>query len=552
MSDERQRVRTTSAIWLLIGIIFGAAATGGLILALSVWLRGEGPVVALGPPRYVEELAAGLGHTYQGEFHFFVGGGAAVFDCDQDLKPDVFIAGGENQAGLYENRSVPGESIRFSRQVSPVTDLVDVTGAYPVDVDSDGFVDIAVLRLGENVMLRGRGDCTFERANELWGIDGGDDWTVAFSATWQVGDAMPTLAFGNYLRLSEGGERDECEDHRLFEPVDSGYGTPRALSPGYCTLSILFSDWSRSGSADLRMTNDRHYYVGGHEQLWNLADSPPREFTSSDGWEELQIWGMGIASQDIDGDSLPEIFLTSQGDNKFQTLAGDADRPEYTDIALAANATAHRPFSGDTLRPSTAWHAEFDDVNNDGLFDLFVTKGNVEAQEDFAVEDPNNLMIGQPNGTFEEGAEAAGLIDYSRSRGGAVADFDQDGLLDVLVVERREPVRIWRNVGQVSGEQSGNWIQLHIGQPGPNRFAVGAWIEIRSGSLGSTREVTVGGGHASGDLGWTHFGLGPYDEAEARVVWPDGATSDWVRLEANDRFMWERGSPPLRFDPPRD
>ena len=81
----------------------------------------------------------------------------------------------------------------------PETDLTKVTGAYPIDIDGDGNVDLAVLRLGENVVLRGLGGCRFERANETWGIDGGDDWTTAFSAKWEGSAALPTLAFGNYL-----------------------------------------------------------------------------------------------------------------------------------------------------------------------------------------------------------------------------------------------------------------------------------------------------------------------------------------------------------------
>ena len=89
---------------------------------------------------------------------------------------------------------------------------------------------------------------------------------------------------------------------------------------------------------------------------------------------------MGIASQDVTGDGLPEVFLTSQGDNKLQTLAAGTERPEYRDIALRLGVTAQRPYTGGDILPSTAWHPEFADVNNDGVSDLLVTKGNVDAQ----------------------------------------------------------------------------------------------------------------------------------------------------------------------------
>ena len=70
------------------------------------------------------------------------------------------------------------------------------------------------------------------------------------------------------------------------------------------------------------------------------------------------------------------------------------------------------------MLPSTAWHAEFQDVNNDGFIDLFVTKGNVEAMPDFAAKDPSNLLLGQGDGTFSEGAEAAGIVSFARARRG--------------------------------------------------------------------------------------------------------------------------------------
>ncbi|HZD24192.1 MAG TPA: VCBS repeat-containing protein, partial [Acidimicrobiia bacterium] len=411
----------TAKAMLFLGLVAGAAITGAVVYGVASVVRGDDQVAAFGAPLFQERTgSSGLDHIYDGEFDFFVGGGVASFDCNSDQMPELFIAGGANPASLYVNTGQVGGDIEFSRLESDETDLRFVTGAYPLDIDSDGFTDLAVLRHGENVLLRGRGACRFERSNDIWGVDGGDRWTVGFSATWEGEAAWPTMAFGNYLRIKESGDRDECEDHFLFRPGPNGYDQPVVLSPGFCTLSLLFSDWKRTGRADLRMTNDRHYYTDGDEQLWDMSADPPAPYTKDDGWRPLKIWGMGIASHDLDGDQMPEVFLTSQGDNKLQTLADGADGPTYTDIALTAGVTAHRPFAGDTLRPSTAWHAEFDDVNNDGLIDLFVTKGNVEAQPDFADRDPNNLLIGRPDGTFVEGAESAGLLDYNRSRGAAV------------------------------------------------------------------------------------------------------------------------------------
>ena len=440
----------------------------------------------------------------------------------------------------------------------PATDLKRVVGAYPVDIDGDGWIDLAVLRYGENVLLRGLGDCRFERANEAWGYDGGDAWTTAFSAKWEGSAKLPTLAFGNYLDLSRGRQLATCADNEMVRPREGGtaYAEAIPLTPGWCTLSILFSDWDRSGRGDLRLTNDRHYYLDGEEQLWRVAEGePPRLYTHEEGWQQMRIWGMGIASYDVTGDGLPEVFLTSQGDNKLQTLAGGAAQPHYRDIALQTGVTAPRPYAGGDVLPSTAWHPEFQDVNNDGVVDLFVTKGNVEAMPDFAAKDPSNLLLGNADGTFSESGDAAGIVSFTRSRGAAVVDLNLDGMLDIVEVNRRENVSLYRNVGSGDASQPsamGDWISVRLEQPGPNRDAIGSWIEVRTGDRTIERELTVGGGHASGELGWIHFGLGGADGAEVRVRWPDGEMGPWLALTANRFATIERGATAPRLWTPQD
>jgi hypothetical protein len=258
---------------------------------------------------------------------------------------------------------------------------------------------------------------------------------------------------------------------------------------------------------------------------------------------------MGIASYDVTGDGYPEYYLTSQADNKLQTLADGPSRPTYRDIALPRGVLGTRPFVGDTKLPSTAWHAEFQDVNNDGFIDLFVAKGNVESMPDYAAKDPSNLFLGQPDGTFKEGAEAAGILSYARGRGAALADLNLDGLLDLVEVNRRENVSVWRNVG--SGDASrpkpmGDWLALQLEQPGTNRDAIGSWVEVKAGERTLRREVTVGGGHAGGQLGWIHFGLGSADTAQVRVQWPDGEQGPWQDVTANQLVVVERGASEAR------
>jgi enediyne biosynthesis protein E4 len=542
---------------IALGIGIGVVALGAA--AMLPRLGTSTPTAALPAPHFVEEaVAAGLDHRYDGDFMYFVGGGVAIFDCDDDGRQDLYIAGGEEPAALFRNESPLGGALAFAPVPGSETDLTQVVGAYPIDVDGDAIDDLAVLRLGENVLLRGRGDCAFERANEAWGYDGGSAWTAAFSATWESPDTLPTLAFGNYLEPASVEEGTYvCDDHELVRPTAGGtsYGPPSALTPGWCTLSMLFSDWDRSGRRDLRASNDRHYYRFGQEQLWRVEpNEPPQPWTREEGWQVVRIWGMGIASYDLTGDGYPEVYLTSQADNKLQTLADGPNQPNYEDIAIRSNANANKPYAGDVEMLSTAWHAEFQDANNDGLVDLFVSKGNVEAQPDYAARDPSSLLIGQPDGTFQEGGIEAGIATFGRARGAGLADLNLDGLLDLVIVNRSENVSLWRNVGAGSDEAPqpmGNWLALRLADDGANRDAIGAWIEVKVGDRVLSREVTVGGGHAGGQLGWIHFGIGEAESASVTVTWPDGEAGPPVEVEANTFSSLERGvEAPIRWQVP--
>ncbi len=535
-SRRRRRRAVAAGAALLIAI-------GGAAVVISDTGNSDDPPVAAPAPRFVDATPeSGIEHSYTGGFDHYVGGGVAAFDCDDDGRTDLYFAGGSSPAALYRNRTPTAGALTFDAVPSPITDLTSVTGAYPIDIDSDGRLDLVVLRHGENTVLRGVGDCEFEPATEALGIDGGDDWTAAFSATWEGDNRLPTLAFGTYLNA----DRTTCGDSQLVRPAGDSYAPATELTPGYCALSMLFSDWSRTGQRDLRVANDRHYYLDGSEQMWAVPpDADPYLYTRADGWLPLQVWGMGLASRDLTGDGRPEVFVTSQGDNKLQTLDDGATGPTYRDIALRRGVTAQRPYAGGDVLPSTAWHPEFEDVNNDGIVDLFVTKGNVEGQTDHAMRDPNNLLIGQVDGTFVEGAEVAGIVDFGRARGASLVDLDLDGLLDLVVVNREANVTVWHNVGASGSSEvspMGHWLAVDLDQAAPNVDAVGAWIEVRTAAATTVREVTVGGGHAGGKAGWIHAGLGGASSADVRVTWPDGEVGAWMTIDADQFVTIERGA----------
>ena len=329
--------RRTAALVGGVAVVAVVAVVGGFVL-----VRGPGstPSTALAAPHFVDETtSSGIDHTYDGQYPFSVGGGLAVLDCDDDGRPDLYVAGGTGKAALYRNASPVGGALTFTPVDDPAVGLSSVLGAYPIDVDGDGKVDLMVLRDGESMALRGLGGCRFEPDNERLGLVGGDVMTTAFSATWEGSHALPTLAFGNYLVDADHPDPDDlCEDGQLVRPAPDGarYAPPIPLTPAWCALSMLFSDWDRSGRRDLRISNDREYYSDlsdGEEQLWRVAPGePPRQYGAADGWVTYRIYGMGIASHDVTGDGYPEAYLTSQGPNVLQTLTGgtvQADLPRH-------------------------------------------------------------------------------------------------------------------------------------------------------------------------------------------------------------------------------
>ncbi len=514
---------------------------GAMLAALAA------PAAMAGPPRFVPvDVPA---HVYDGGWQHFVGGGLAVFDCDGDQRPELLAAGGENPATLLRNRSAPGAALAFVADTPPVLARTGLTGAYPLDIDGDGHTDLALLSTGRNTLLRGLDDCAFAPFP-----DGGlpapaaPGWTTAFSATWEAGRARPTLAFGNYVdRADPDGPFGACDINLLYRPEGGHYTAPQRLAPGHCALSMLFSDWARRGRADLRVSNDRHYYVsGGAEQLWLMPpDGAPRLATEADGWQRHELWGMGIASRDVTGDGRPDVYLSSMGDQRLQVLQ-PGGTPTWRDAPYDWGTSAHRPHTGDDGRPSTGWHTAFGDVQNDGRADIFVAKGNVDQMPGLAMRDPNSLLVATGPRAWTEMAGPAGVASPHRGRGAALADLDLDGRLDLAVVNRRAPLQVWRNVT----DDVGRHVALALRQPGPNRDAVGAWIALRAQGRARLREVTVGGGHAGGTRGPAHFGLGAAPGAvQLRVTWPDGTESAWATLPADGWLLVRRDGRALDITP---
>ena len=415
------------------------------------------------------------------------------------------------------------------------TDLTAVTGAYPLDIDSDGGTDLVVLRHGENVLLRGLGECAFERANEAWGFDGGGDWTTAFSATWEDGAQWPTLAFGTDVDHFDEQHLAHCAPGSSTGlPARARFEPPSPLAPGRCALSMLFSDWDRSGRRDLRVTNDRHYYYKeGGEQLWMARPTPLRSCTRpEDGWKPVRIFGMGIAVEDLTGDGFPEFYLTSIGSNRLETLRQAPSAPVFADIAFDRGISATTPSIGRPINPSTSWHPEFDDVNNDGRIDLFVSKGNVDDAPDQRDEGPQRAVPGPSRWHASGGRRsAAGILSPVRTRGAALVDLNRDGLLDLVEVNRYENVNFRRNVGPRYGPEA------QADRPLARGAARSSWPQPRGDrGLGRGQGRRRSARCARSPWWWScrrrarapPLRARQEHEADVRVLWPDGYQGRWL------------------------
>jgi len=508
---------------------------------------GPAPVV----PHFVEVAGqSGVDHAFQADADLVVGGGAAAFDCDGDGDMDLAIAGGLAPVALFVNRSAGPGDVAFARRNGFSRALgqqaAGATGVYALDVDGDGRGDLVITRFGQNLVLRNEGSCRFSDVTETWMLTETGTWTTAFAADWASQDRPPVLVFGNYVKRDQALQKTgNCESTNVVFPAlaapngGTAYRKPEPLTPSHCALSLLFLDWRGDGNADLRVSNDRQYAdPDGAEQLVSLADGQ-RHYGESDGWRAERIWGMGLAASDLDGDGHPEIAATNMAENRLYVRVDPKDgRPSYANESWPRGAAAQRPYTGGDVRPSTSWHVSFADLNNDTRDDLLIVKGNVDRMKQFAAFDPDSLLLGTGNGTFIETGDKAGLALDRTGRGGAVFDADGDGCLDILVVNRNQPVSLFHNSDceVMPAAATVDFVGL-----GRNRFAVGARVTLTTEDDRIERDIAVGGGHGGSGLTPFHAGLGNAAFGMLQVRWPDGTQSAEARVERGHHYRWRQG-----------
>ena len=153
------------------------------LLVITGLITASSPELAFSEVSFIDRASAiPIHQSYEGDWNHFVGGGVAALDCNGDGFPDLYVAGGSAPSRLFINTSTRGGPITFKQ--GDIENLTDVTGAYPIDIDGDGIIDLVVLRDGGNVIFKGLGNCRFSRAPSDWNFTAGNAWTTSFSATF--------------------------------------------------------------------------------------------------------------------------------------------------------------------------------------------------------------------------------------------------------------------------------------------------------------------------------------------------------------------------------
>jgi len=486
------------------------------------------------------------------DFPEIMGGGVGLFDFDGDGDLDVyFVQSGDltlpdRSSGNRLFANLGGAQFVEVTEAAHVGDRGYGMGCACGDYDGDGDIDLYVTNVGANVLYRNDGDGSFTDVTAVAGV-GDESWSTAAAFVDFDADGRLDLLVVNYVNWSHATEmacyfrerrRDYCNPNNYgapardrlyrnlgdgrFEDVTVRCGLDQAFGNG---LGVACGDFDGDGRTDLSVANDMLA-----NQLW--IQGPDGRFTdrallmgcaySSRG--EAQS-GMGVHALELGDDGALDVFVThlrGQGHTLFDGRgSGFVDR------------TARHGLSAPLMK-DTGFGVGFADFDNDGALDLYVANGHVVIEEPSVdPADPyaqfNRLLRGVEGGFVEVsplGGTSPALA--ATSRGAAFGDLDDDGDIDIVVVNRDAPAHLLLNeVG------AGNaWIGFRV-LDARGADALGARVQIECEGEVQTRRVEASYSYLASNDPRVHFGLGAGRRVErVHVRWPDGTTTSYSEFDA--------------------
>ncbi len=473
------------------------------------------------------------------------GSGVAAFDFDLDGRVDLFFVNG---ADLARGKASPGH--RLYRNVGggkfeDVTARAGLrgnggfgTGVAVGDYDNDGRLDLYVTGYGANQLFRNRGDGTFEEVTTRAGVAGGG-WSSSAGFLDYDRDGDLDLYVARYLEYDikdnpycgfrKPGYRMYC-DPRMFDGKtdllyrNNGDGTFTDVSkaagianPAGKGLGVAVGDVDGDGWPDIYVANDGvRNFLYHNQRNGTFVDIAYGAGVGLDGHGKPQA-GMGTEIADYDGDGRPDIFVTNFA-LELNTLYRNLGHLLFEDFTEAAGLS-----SG--LEP-LGFGTRLFDFDNDGDLDIHVTNGHVidnvklyYPQQSYAQKDLLYENIG--GGKFRDVSAQAGPAFRMEhvGRGSVVADFDNDGDLDIVIANVGDRPFLFRN----DTTPRRHWLAVELRGKASNRFEVGARVTVTAGERRQVRDMTnVASYLSSGELR-LHFGLGEAAVAErVEIAWPSG------------------------------
>jgi hypothetical protein len=505
-----------------------------------------------------------------------MGGGCAFFDYDNDGWMDVLIVGGR-----FEDRVPEGGGTRLYhnnrdgtfRDVTTQAGLTSSgweTGVCVGDYDNDGFEDLFLTAYGQNRLMHNNGDGTFTDVTEKAGLrnvrprfgsgctfvdynrDGHLDLFVAnytdvtFETLPKPNLQMPNCNFeGVPVNCGPSGlpfpvhslYRNKGDGTFIDVSKESGIGSIR----GSYGLTAVAFDADEDGWPDIFVACDSTPSL----LLMNNRDGTFREegllrgvALSGEG-HAMAGMGVGVGDYNLDGrlDVLRTDFL-----HQASSLYRNLGRGEFEDATVAAGLGAERRF--------ITWGCGIVDLDNDGYPDILEVTGTIYPELEARYPDrypsrsPRLVFRNLGNGRFKElGSEAGpGIAAPHTSRGCAFGDFDNDGDMDILVMNQNEPPSLLRN----DAPPGNHWLKVRLEGTKSNRSAIGARIIARYGARSQAQAVLSQISYLSANDPRLHFGLGAEKRASLEIFWPSGNTEKVASVDANQLVLVREGAGVIR------